>query len=373
MDKVIWQEFVTAARKEAKQRPPRKSVAGIKRSIGALTQTGPQKDGSPLKNVEDSMPEKEDEEEVSAPPGAPGGLEEDSEMVEQARSSHLNRIRSYTKDRDELLNVGGQKNSAPFTQKMSKHVTFDKQTKNIEEEVEAESFDMQNTLEPRIWIKNGEKINQLVRKKLLEIAQDFIDGLPVEVNVEDVTLTGSLANFNWSNYSDVDLHIIVDFLSVDENTELVKGFFDNARMKWNNKHQISMKGYDVEIYVEDSSETHQSSGVYSLLNNDWVVKPKRKDVDIDFPAARRKADDIEFQVNIVKNLITAKKHDTASKNIERLKRKIRNMRSAGLESAAREFSVENIAFKLLRRNGTLNALENLKNDLYDDMMTVGES
>ena len=42
-------------------------------------------------------------------------------------------------------------------------------------------------------------------------------------------LTGSLANYNWSSFSDVDLHIIVDFSQIDENYELVKGFFDNAR------------------------------------------------------------------------------------------------------------------------------------------------
>ncbi len=381
MDKVIWRDFVASVRTEGQSSPSRKSAAGIKKSIKTLTQTGPQKDGSPFKNVKDPLEDKDDEKDISAPPGAPGGgavgnpgpvgLEEDDEIIEQARSSHLNRVKSYTKDRDELLNVGGNKNTAPYTKKMSKHVTFDKQTGNIEEEAGPESFDMHNTLEPRIW-NSKEQMSPAVRKKLLKIAQDFIDGLPVEVNVEDITLTGSLANFNWSNYSDVDLHIIVEFLSVDENTALVKGFFDNARMKWNNKHDISMKGYDVEIYVEDSAEKHQSSGIYSVLNGDWVVRPKRKDVDIDFPAARRKSEDIEFQINIVKNLITAKKFEVASRNIERLKRKIRNMRSAGLESAAREFSVENIAFKLLRRNGALAALENLKNDLYDDMMSVKE-
>ena len=81
---------------------------------------------------------------------------------------------------------------------------------------------------------------------------------------------------------------------------------------------------------------------------------------------------MEFQINIVKNLITAKKYKVAHKNIERLKRKIRAMRAAGLETKAREFSVENIAFKLLRRNGSLNLLDSLKTNLYDDMMTLGE-
>ena len=60
------------------------------------------------------------------------------------------------------------------------------------------------------------------------------------------------------------------------------------------------------------------------------------------------------------------------RNIERLKKKIKNMRRAGLESTMREFSVENIAFKILRRNGILGELDRMKNETYDEMMTVRE-
>ena len=240
----------------------------------------------------------------------------------------------------------------------------------LEEEVEPESFDYHDTLEPRIW--RDEQVRNHVQDKLIKIAQDFIDNLPVEINIEDIRLTGSLANYNWSNYSDVDLHIVVDFLEVDENRALVKSFFDNARMRWNNTHTIRAKGYDVEIYVEDSREHHLSSGVYSLLNSEWVKKPKKFKNSIDFPAARRKAENIEFQVNIVDNLITVGKLRSAAKNIDRLKKKIKNLRLAGLESKLQEFSIENIAFKILRRNGILDALEEYKNRVYDQLMTVKE-
>ena len=81
---------------------------------------------------------------------------------------------------------------------------------------------------------------------------------------------------------------------------------------------------------------------------------------------------MEFQVNIISNLITAGKHELALKNIDRLKKKIRNMRRAGLESPLQEFSVENIAFKILRRNDTLGFLNDLKKRAYDDMMSVKE-
>ena len=277
------------------------------------------------------------------------------------------RIRSYVSDRDYLLKKGGQKNTPPFTKKMGSHVTFDKQ---LEEEVEPESFETREDLEPRIW--RNEKLKAKIRSNLLKIAKDFIDGLPVAVKIKDITLTGSLANYNWSSYSDVDLHIIVDFLDVDENRVLVKSFFDNARMRWNDAHDIQIKGYDVEIYVEDAREVHKSSGVYSVLNDDWVKKPKKFQSSVDFSAARRKADDIEFQVNIVDNLIISGKYQSALRNIDRLKKKIKNMRRAGLESPQQEFSVENIAFKILRRNGILDLLQQLKTQSYDSTLNIKE-
>jgi len=280
--------------------------------------------------------------------------------------------KGYVQDRNKLTKSGKQKKGgAPFDQappkgrSKSAPVGFGGA---LEEEVEASSFDTNDTLEPEIW--EGMEICPEIRKKLIEIAMNFMDGLPISVDVKDITLTGSLANYNWSNYSDVDLHIIVDFLEVDENLALVKAFFDNARMKWNNDHDIKIKGYDVEIYVENEGESHKSSGVFSLMDNKWIKRPKKYRANIDFLSAKKKAEDIEFQVNIVSNLITAKKYDTALKNIDRLKTKIRNMRRAGLESKMQEFSVENIAFKILRRNDTLGYLNDLKKKAYDDKMTV---
>lgn len=282
--------------------------------------------------------------------------------------------KGYVKKRNQYTQTGPQKKGgAPYNQ--SPPNTRSKSAPPgfggaLEEEVEASSFDSHETLEPRLW--DGEELKPIIQRKLVAIAEDFMASLPIEVEIKDITLTGSLANFNWSNYSDVDLHIIVDFLSVDENTDLVKAFFDNARLRWNMNHQISMKGYDVEIYVEDVGESHTASGLYSVMDREWIKRPKKFQQSIDFPAAQRKAEGIEFQVNVVGNLVTANKLHKALRNIERLKKKIKNMRRAGLESPRQEFSVENIAFKILRRNGTLEFLGDLKEQAYDKLMTVKE-
>ncbi len=350
-----WQEFLKEARKL--DNPPRKSASGIRRSIGALTQQGGETKGSPYKDVEDPLEGKEDEDEISAPPGAPGGLEE-------KRSNYRKRVQRYTKDRNKILNVGGQKNTPPYTQKMGSHVTFDRQ---LGEEVEPESFEKQAELEPTFWVAG--KLNPKIAKRLEKIAAEFLDGLEIDAQMEDLRFTGSLANYNWSKYSDIDLHIVVDFSKIDENTELVKGFFDNARVRWNDLHDITIYGHEVEIYVENVNEVHKSSGLYSIVENEWIVQPSPGVVDFDYPSARKKADAIQTETNLIEKFVNTKPRN-AVKSIDRLKNKIRRMRKAGLYSPEQEDSAENIAFKILRREQTLDKLSQMKYDAYDDILSM---
>jgi len=279
------------------------------------------------------------------------------------------RIRSYIKDRHELLGVGAQENSAPYTQKMQTHVTFDKQ---LEEEIEIDmaGFRIHDELDSQMW--KDDKLHDEIRAKLIEIAKDFIEGLPIDVQIEDITLTGSLANYNWSKHSDVDLHIVANFLKIDENIELVKAFFDAHRMRWNDLHDIKIKGYDVEVYVENKDEEHHSTGVYSITNGEWATHPEQIDRVIDLETALKKANDIDEQTNAVRDMFKEGEYEKVMRNVDRIKNKIRSMRSAGLESEEMEFSPENIAFKMLRRAKVLNKLTRLKYNAYDKSKTLDD-
>jgi len=119
--------------------------------------------------------------------------------------------------------------------------------KYIEEEVsdfDKSTLESKDHLSPDIW-ENG-SLRGEIKNSLLKIARDFFESLDVDVEIEDIIMTGSLANYNWSEYSDVDLHIIVDFSDVDENYELVKGFFDAKKNIWNRGHKILIKGVEDE-------------------------------------------------------------------------------------------------------------------------------
>ena len=237
-------------------------------------------------------------------------------------------------------------------------------------EVDPEGFRIHDELEPQIW--KDEKLKPNIKDRLMEIAEDFIDNLSFKVNLKDVRFTGSLANYNWSQYSDIDLHLVVDFSEVDENKELVKELFDSKRMRWNELHDIKIKGYDVELYIEDEGEEHSSSGVYSIMDDEWIQHPEQIEKTVDLDTAKKKASDIEQQVNSINSMFDAGDFEKVIRHVDRLKNKIRSMRQAGLETEEMEFSPENIAFKLLRRNDLLDILTKLKYKAYDQTMTLDD-
>ena len=140
------------------------------------------------------------------------------------------------------------------------------------------SFESQDELNPKIWEKDGNSYTMKpeVREKLLEIANLFIDFLGVDVIVTDIIMIGSLVNYNWSKYSDIDLHIVVNFNQFSENSkDLYLEFFDLKKVIFNQKHNITMFGYDVECFVQKEDETTFSSGIYSILYDMWMNEPKK--------------------------------------------------------------------------------------------------
>lgn len=237
------------------------------------------------------------------------------------------------------------------------------------------SFETKETLSDQIFeerkghfVMRGE-----IKKRLIEVSNDFIESLGVEFFIHDVVLTGSLANYNWSQYSDVDLHILIDFDELDKDSKkdsialhsIMKEFFDAKKNVWNEKHEIKIKGYDVEIYVQDVNEEHISSGVYSILHNKWVLEPKKDKPNIDDRKILEKGE--EFGKKIDRLIQTPK--DITIDQLEDLRKKIKEFRQSGLESGG-EYSYENLTFKLLRRNGYIQKLLRLKTQLTDKKLSI---
>jgi len=220
------------------------------------------------------------------------------------------------------------------------------------------SFEPQNELNSKIWEKKGKSyvMKPEVRERLLEIANEFIDYLKIEIVITDVVLTGSLANYNWSKYSDFDIHIIANFNQFPQShVDLYKEFFMLKKALFNKNHDIKLFGYETELYVESEDEAHFSSGVYSLLYDEWQHEPEKEQVKIDKNTIERKAKQWMEIIDGVLENIEDESIEDAKELLSKYKDKLKKFRTCGLEKNG-EYSSENLVFKILRRNGYLEKL-----------------
>ena len=235
--------------------------------------------------------------------------------------------------------------------------------------IDLSGFKMQDELNPKIWDKE-QKMKSEVRKTLLKVADDYFESLGLDgVDIEDVTMTGSLANYNWSKYSDVDLHIVVDYNEIPVDEDLVADFLKSKSSNWNKEHDVKIYGYDVELYVQDESEEHHSTGVYSILKDEWITKPNKKKISFSDKSVKDKSNRLMDRVDEIYDEMGETNNDETVKRVDKLTEKIKKMRQSGLESGG-EFSVENIVFKVLRRNGMLDRLFDIRTVAYDKSVTL---
>ena len=228
-------------------------------------------------------------------------------------------------------------------------------------ELNMRSFLPHDELSKKIW-EDNEIMRPDVRKALENIANEFLDYLKIDVDVEDITFTGSYANYNYTPYSDIDLHIVVDFDKISSDEDLVEGFMNAKKSYWNDRYDITVNGIEVEIYPQDSSEEHVSSGVYSIDQEKWIVKPEKFQKEPNLKSANKK-----FQM--LKREISSAIESEDLKSIERLIKKLRDMRKSALKKSG-EMSVENIAYKMLRSEDLIQKLYDSKFNLYGDSISL---
>jgi hypothetical protein len=222
-------------------------------------------------------------------------------------------------------------------------------------------------LNPSFWQNNSFNIS--IKRRILKIVSDFLKEIELEAPIIDVRLTGSLANFNYNKFSDLDTHIIIDFSKINDDKILVKDMLDGKRFMWNLRHDIFLKGHEVELYFEDKDEPHISSGVYSLLKNRWVKEPKYNPPEnIDMEALNSKVSRYTDIINRLEVLIESTVDRDELKLIhnkaKRLKDKIMKVRKEALQEKG-EFALENLIFKKLRNNNTIEKLIDVINKSYD--------
>lgn len=213
----------------------------------------------------------------------------------------------------------------------------------IDEQSVSDAVMFHDRLNPAFW-QNG-MMKPMVRYKLLQTAMDFVKFIGIKkLNLTDIIMTGSNASYNYTKHSDVDLHLVVKI----NDDDVMKELFDAKKGLWNEQHDVKIKGYDIEVYVQDADEQHISSGMYSILNDQWIKEPKPVRPDIDDISVEKKYHQLHDEIE--KAIAAGSKE-----KLEKIKKDIKKMRQSGLDRAG-EFSAENLAFKMLRNLGDMERL-----------------
>ena len=240
-------------------------------------------------------------------------------------------------------------------------------------QINLKSFETKEKLNPKLWNENGE-LDSTVHKRLLTIAMDFYDSLNIETFPKDIVVVGSNAGYNWSKYSDIDLHLLIDFSEINDDADLLKNYFAAKKLTWSAQHNISIRGYEVELYVQPTDEQNVSDGVYSLVKNEWLQIPKAKDIKLlnkklITHQAAKVINLIDKYIEEFNSWLNRKELEALNIKADKLYKLIFQNRRDGLKQFG-EGATNNIVFKVLRRSGHLEALRDLKFNIYDELETI---
>lgn len=242
------------------------------------------------------------------------------------------------------------------------------------DQINLKSFNFKKQLNPKIWEDN--KLKKNVRKRLIKIAKEFVKSTDIEFIPVDIVIVGSIASFNWSKYSDIDLHIITDFKSINDNTELVKNYLYSKKCEWNNDHRdLKIYGYDVELYAQDINEENESNGIYSVKYNHWIKIPSAKHKQLDKNAIKEIA---AMYINKIEYYNRKFDELSSDKAFLLLQSKVNYLYDLIIQGRKKSLPVEgeqatgNIIFKVLRRSGHLEMINKLKKKLFDKINSIEE-
>ena len=225
---------------------------------------------------------------------------------------------------------------------------------------ESISFRTHDQLNPTFW--NGEKLKPEVRSHLLKVAKAWADFVDVKKSkIVDILLLGGNAGYNYTKYSDLDLHLVVDNGSCPD---VLSDYYQAKKQLWTLTHEVKVYGHDVEPYVEEpGKKRRKSQGVFSLKSNKWLIKPEQFSGDLDEDLLSTKVRDM---MNKIDRTI---RYANNEKALESLLKKLRDMRNSALDKGG-EFAFENLVFKELRNKGYIDKLADHILKLQDKTLTL---
>lgn len=227
-----------------------------------------------------------------------------------------------------------------------------------------EAYELHDTLNPKLFDLDTQELKPEVLEKLQNIAEEFLEFIdPLKLSIADIQFVGSNASYNYNDKSDIDLHIITNFDLNYIDDEILQSIYNDKKNKFNEKYNLTIYDIPVEVYIEDVNAGNATKGIYSILNNDWVMKPQPIHYDIPDYSKELK----EWKSKIDKILKSGDKDE-----IEKTINEIYMMRKNGLAIDG-EMAIGNLVFKELRNVGLIDGLRNKYYEEASDDLSLKES
>ena len=215
-------------------------------------------------------------------------------------------------------------------------------------------------LNTAIW--DHDHLKPQVRGALLRMAEDFIDFVGIPFEVKDIIITGGNVNYTYTKDSDIDLHIVADFDSIECDREAAE-LFDTKRLLYKKQHDLKIQGIPVELYIEDHRTPGVTAGMFSLAQDRWLRKPNKVVPKYDQAELGRQ---VAFWTKILQHATMTGDLQTCRKALKLL----RVYRKKGLATPAGEFSVPNLVYKSLRNDQVIDGMMRLINRLHDQDLSI---
>lgn len=224
------------------------------------------------------------------------------------------------------------------------------------------SVEVHKELNPRIWNADN-TLREDVSQTLNEVVDEFAETVDLPLTILDAHIVGSNASYNYTEDSDLDLHLIVNFSSLDADPTIVQAWMWTQKKLFNDDYDISIRGIRVEIYVEDVGTVTMSNGIYSLFNKEWIKFPEPVVVEVDDKEVDQQVDALVPEIQEVLE------SQESSAEVENMIDNLYLIRKNGLATDG-EYGVGNQVFKEIRSLGYLDQLKDLLLELKSEELSI---
>jgi hypothetical protein len=212
-------------------------------------------------------------------------------------------------------------------------------------------------LNPTYW--QNDTMKPEIRAKLKQIGQVKFDELKASlpnIKLKDILFSGSLANYNYTKSSDINIHLIVDVSNVSCDRNVVDAYVNLINGYWFATANLSVLNTPLQVTV--LTGLHETGGFYSLFNGTWINKPTHPNPTYTKRELTEQVKLYHLQIHTLQEEYTKDSAAFDCPKAEALLKQLKGARGTGLKRDGYS-AIENNTYRILRSVNDLKVLNDL--------------